>query len=234
MSRHPRVFIAIDSTDQGALRAMCDLASHHGTGVKIGMEAFYGMGVETVRAAVRDVPLFLDLKLHDIPNTVSKGMASLVSAVAPQLFTVHASGGRSMLQAAAKQQQDAPVLDVAGVTVLTSLGQQDLSIFGAQTAQEKVVSMAELVVDSGCRALVCSGQEVAAVKAACPTLWTVVPGIRLAGDSADDQQRVITPARAIASGADSLVIGRSITGAADAETAMVRVMTEIDAAERVA
>ena len=116
MSRHPRVFIAIDSTDQGALRAMCDLASHHGAGVKIGMEAFYGMGVDTVRAAVRDVPLFLDLKLHDIPNTVSKGMASLVSAVAPQLFTVHASGGRSMLQAAAKQQQDALVLDVAGVT----------------------------------------------------------------------------------------------------------------------
>lgn len=234
MARHPRVFIAIDSTDEAALREMSRLALRHKVGVKVGMEAFYGLGVDKVRAAVDGVPLFLDLKLHDIPNTVRKGMNSLVSSIAPQLFTVHASGGLSMLQAAAAQQQNSPVLDVAGVTVLTSLGQEDLTIFGASNAQEKVVSLASLVAQSGCRALVCSGQEVAAVKAANPTLWTVVPGIRLAGDSADDQQRVMTPARAIAAGADSLVVGRSITGAADPDAALVRVLADIDAAETVA
>ena len=234
MARHPRVFIAIDSTDEGALREMSDLARSRNVGVKIGMEAFYGMGGDKVRAAANGAPLFLDLKLHDIPNTVRQGMSALVSAIAPQLFTVHASGGLSMLQAAASQQQDSPVLDVAGVTVLTSLGQEDLAIFGASNAQEKVVSLAGLVDQWGCRALVSSGQEVAAVKAAHPTLWTVVPGIRLAGDNADDQQRVMTPARAIAAGADSLVVGRSITGAIDAEAALARVLTDIDTAETAA
>ncbi len=172
----------------------------------------------------RDV--FLDLKLHDIPNTVA-GAARAVAELAPTYLTVHASGGRDMVRAAV----DAlPATAVAGVTVLTSLSAEQLSAVGfAGSPRDTVLRLAVVAVDGGARALVCSPLEVADVRREVgPDVRLITPGVRPArpadgndgndgndGDGVDDQQRIATPEQALAEGADLLVIGRPITGAAD-------------------
>jgi len=230
MSRHPGLFIAVDTTDTNSVSEFCSLARSRGIGLKIGMEAFYGIDFGTLRDLTRDVPIFLDLKLHDIPNTVDKAITSLLGRLTVQIMTVHASGGLAMLTAAAKHQSATPVFDVAGVTILTSMNADDLSVFGVDQAEGKVVELAGQVLQSGCNALVCSGYEVEAVKKLYPDLWTIVPGIRLSGGPNNDQKRVMTPYQAIQAGADSLVVGRTITSAIDPTSALDQILDEMTVA----
>jgi orotidine-5'-phosphate decarboxylase len=182
---------------------------------KVGLELFCAEGpgaVEKVRAAA-DVEIFLDLKLHDIPATVA-GAARAVSGLAPDYLTVHAGGGPAMVAAAA---QALPETKITAVTVLTSLSAADLDQLGvAGPPQAAVRRLARLAVDAGARAIVCSPQEVAAVRAEVgPAVTLITPGVRPAGAAHDDQARVATPEQALADGADLVVIGRPITGAAD-------------------
>ena len=165
--------------------------------------------VATVRGG-SGVQVFLDLKLHDIPNTVA-GAARAVAKLRPEILTVHAAGGADMIKAAV---QSAPETLVAGVTLLTSIGDQDLADLGVGgSVSDAVRRMAELAVAAGARGLVCSPQEVAAVRAEVgPDILLITPGIRPAGVTSDDQARIATPVEALKAGADLLVIGRPITG----------------------
>ncbi|MCF8526201.1 MAG: orotidine-5'-phosphate decarboxylase [Candidatus Nanopelagicales bacterium] len=193
--------------------------------LKVGLEVFSRDGaaaVETARFAAAaaghpDIDIFLDLKLHDIPATV-RGAAHAVSVLAPAYLTVHAAGGSAMIAAAA---QALPNTRITAVTVLTSLSEDDLAAIGlAGPSQAAVVRLASLAVEAGARAIVCSPQEVAAVRAHVPADITLItPGVRPAGASLDDQQRVATPEQALSDGADLLVIGRPITGADDPRAA---------------
>jgi orotidine-5'-phosphate decarboxylase len=159
------------------------------------------------------MPLFLDLKLHDIPNTVSKALESLRS-LGPAVVTVHAAGGRAMLQAAKAAVPEST--KIVAVTVLTSLDEADLSDSGVSgSAAEQVRRLASLAQDAGIDGIVCSGAEVAAASAAWPQGYFVVPGIRPEGSGVGDQKRVVTPLQAMRDGASMLVIGRPVTGAAD-------------------
>ncbi len=193
--------------------------------VKVGLEVFCRDGataVTTARAAAESVghpgiEIFLDLKLHDIPATV-RGAALAVAPLAPSYLTVHASGGAAMVAAAVEALPDTRI---TAVTVLTSLDEAALAEIGlGGPAREAAVRLARLAVDAGARAIVCSPQEVAAIRAVVPADITLItPGVRPPGASLDDQRRVATPAQALADGADLLVIGRPITGADDQRAA---------------
>jgi orotidine-5'-phosphate decarboxylase len=184
--------------------------------MKIGLETYLRDGdraVEQVRAVSPDRAIFLDLKLHHIPNTVA-GAARSIAHLEPTYLTVHASGGSDMIKAAV----DAlPTTSITAVTVLTSLDEAQLAAVGLLgPALDAARRLAELAVAAGARAIVCSPQEVAAIRAVVPAeIVLVTPGVRPAGADQGDQARVATPAQALADGADLLVIGRPITAAAD-------------------
>ena len=208
------VFVAIDTPD---LQRATELArAVHGSvgGVKLGLEFFCANGPDGVaRLGEIGIPLFLDLKLHDIPNTVAGAMRSL-APFRPAIVTVHAAGGRAMLEAA--KAAGAPETKVVAVTVLTSLDQSDLRSIGVNDApSDQVQRLAGLARDSGLDGIVCSGAEVKSVHSSWPDGFFVVPGIRPEGSSAGDQKRVVTPRAAMADGASILVIGRPVTEAAD-------------------
>ncbi|MDX6230793.1 MAG: orotidine-5-phosphate decarboxylase [Frankiales bacterium] len=193
------------------------------TVLKVGMELFYRGGpdvVDVVRGGSK-VGLFLDLKLHDIPNTVAAAARSVVR-LKPQYLTVHASGGAAMVRAAVEA---APEVTIAGVTVLTSLDESDLDAIGlAGPALDAARRLAVLAVGAGARALVCSPREVAAIRFEVgPDIILITPGVRPAGSDAQDQARVATPEQALADGADLLVVGRPITGATDPAAAAARI-----------
>ncbi len=213
--RNAPIALALDTGDiSTAVQWVAATAAHIRT-AKVGLELFCAEGpgaIEKVRAAA-DVEVFLDLKLHDIPATVA-GAARSVRAVAPTYLTVHAGGGPQMIAAAA----DAlPETRITAVTILTSLAAADLDRLGiAGPPHEAVRRLAVLAVEAGARAIVCSPQEVAAVRAAVgPGVTLITPGVRPAGSDHHDQARVATPEQALADGADLVVIGRPITGAAD-------------------
>jgi len=183
--------------------------------LKVGLEIFAAEGPAAVRAAAAlGRPVFLDLKLHDIPNTV-EGAARSAAASGASLLTVHASGGQRMVGAAVKGVGGK--VRILAVTVLTSLDDAQLSRIGlAGPAEAAVVRLARLAVEAGADGLVCSPLEVAAVRAAVgPGPLLVVPGVRPAGADRDDQQRVATPAEAVRAGADVLVLGRPLRDAPD-------------------
>jgi orotidine-5'-phosphate decarboxylase len=193
----------------------------------VGLELFCRTGpsvVETVRGG-SGVDLFLDLKLHDIPNTVA-GAAKAVARLKPRYLTVHASGGAAMVRAAVEA---APDVTIAAVTVLTSLSGEVLDTVGlAGPPLDAVRRLAALAVGAGAGALVCSPQEVAAVRAEVgPGIVLITPGVRLAGADAQDQARVATPQQALANGADLLVIGRPITGASDVGAAAAEIAASL-------
>jgi orotidine-5'-phosphate decarboxylase len=169
--------------------------------------------------------VFLDLKLHDIPNTVA-GAARAVAELAPDYLTVHASGGSAMIRAVV---DELPSTRVAGVTVLTSMSDADLEAVGIDGPADRAVRrLASLAVSSGPRALVCSPHEVAAVRRAVgPDVTLITPGVRPVGADAADQSRVATPQRALADGADLLVVGRPITGARDPAAAAEALASEL-------
>lgn len=228
------IFCALDTTDADYAAALArELAGHVG-GVKLGLEFFYAQGragYEAVAAA--GLPIFLDLKLHDIPNTVAGGFKSLMTLdPAPQLITVHTGGGAAMMAAAAEA--NAGRSKVVGVTVLTSLNDADLGEIGftsEKDTQAHAVSLAELARRSGLDGVVCSSLDIEAIKAAtAPEFLTVVPGIRPAGADVGDQKRIATPASATRSGADVLVIGRPITQAPSPAEAARTILSEVEAA----
>jgi orotidine-5'-phosphate decarboxylase len=215
MSERAPVAVALDTGDLATATRWAQAVGPHVSTLKVGLELFCAEGpsaVEKIRAAA-DADLFLDLKLHDIPATVA-GAARSVAALAPDYLTVHVSGSSAMIAAAAEA---LPHTKITAVTILTSLSDGDLAKLGiAGPPDQAVVRLAELAVAAGARALVCSPQEVAMVRAAVGGQVTLItPGVRPADASHDDQARVATPERALADGADVVVIGRPITGAAD-------------------
>jgi orotidine-5'-phosphate decarboxylase len=207
--------VALDAPDLETAARWAQAVTPHVAVVKVGLELFCRTGpavVDTVRGG-SGVDLFLDLKLHDIPNTVA-GAAKAVAGLKPTYLTVHASGGRDMVRAAVDA---APGVTIAAVTILTSLSEAVLAEVGLQgPSLDAVRRLAALAVEAGAGALVCSPQEVAAVRAEVgPGITLITPGVRPAGADVQDQARVATPEQALADGADLLVIGRPITGAPD-------------------
>ncbi|WP_207460185.1 orotidine-5'-phosphate decarboxylase [Azospirillum sp. SYSU D00513] len=228
-----RIFCAVDTTDLDAARALAGRVSGVVGGVKLGLEFFLAHGPAGVRAVIGEdgPPLFLDLKLHDIPNTVAGGVRAALE-LKPAFMTIHSSGGPAMMRAAAEAAAAAGPgrPKILAVTVLTSLDDGDLSAVGQGTpVAEQVKRLGLLAKASGVDGVVCSPAEVALLRAACgPDFILMVPGIRPAWAAANDQKRVMTPAEALAAGADHLVIGRPITGAGDPAEAARRIVSEIE------
>jgi len=228
-----RIFAALDRTDAVGAARLAGRLRDSVAGVKLGLEFFAANGPAGVGAiAASGLPIFLDLKFHDIPNTVARAIEAVLP-LAPALLTVHAAGGAAMMRSAAiaAAQAEAP-LKVVAVTVLTSLDDEDLEMLGqGGSASEQVRRLAGVAQDSGLDGIVCSPREIVALRDQCgPDFLLVVPGIRPRGADHDDQKRVTTPAKAIVAGADVLVIGRPITQAADPVAAAGDIARDIVAA----
>jgi orotidine-5'-phosphate decarboxylase len=213
------IFVAIDTPDMDRARLLARAVQGHAGGLKLGLEFFSANGPEGVaRLADAGLPVFLDLKLHDIPNTVAKAVEAL-APLRPAVLTVHAAGGKAMLAAA--KGAAGPQIRVVAVTLLTSLDRSDLTATGVESSPaEQVARLAALARNSGVDGIVCSGAEVAAARDAWANGVFVVPGVRPAGGDTGDQKRVVTPRQALDAGASILVIGRPITAAADPERAI--------------
>jgi orotidine-5'-phosphate decarboxylase len=227
-----RVFCAIDTPDLDRALALARSLAGVVGGVKLGKEFFTACGPEGVRRiAALGLPIFLDLKYHDIPNTVA-GAVRAAGTLGVAMLTVHASGGPAMLRAAAEAAADTdqPPL-ILGVTVLTSLDASDLETLGiTESPADHVLRLGRLARDCGLDGVICAPREIGALRAELGTDFKlVVPGIRPVGTQTGDQKRTLTPAQAIAEGADFLVIGRPITGAevpADAARDITRGLAE--------
>jgi len=217
------IFVAIDTPELDRAVALAEAVRDHAGGVKLGLEFFSARGPDGVRRiAELGLPIFLDVKLHDIPNTVAKAVEAL-ARLEPAILTVHASGGREMLTAA--KRAAAASTKVVAVTLLTSLDKADLDEIGIERSPaDQVARLTRLARDAGLDGIVCSGAEIAEARAAWPDGFFVVPGIRPAGADLGDQKRVVTPSRALEDGANVLVIGRPITGADDPNKAIMEIV----------
>ena len=191
------------------------------------MEFFYANGEEGVlRLSEHGTRVFLDLKLHDIPITVEKAVRALAH-LQPAILTVHAGGGKAMMAAA--KGAAPPGTKIVGVTVLTSLDQADLSSVGVESSPaSQVERLAALSREAGLDGIVCSGAEIAAVRAEWPEGFFVVPGVRPAGFDAGDQKRIVTPAQAVADGASVIVVGRPITQAINPRRAIMDIAASLE------
>ncbi len=220
---------ALDTADAAQALAWAKAVQPHCGMVKLGLEFFLAHGVAGVRS-IGDVPVFLDLKFHDIPNTVA-GAVRTVLPLRPRMLTLHAAGGAAMIAAAREAAEAAggerPLL--LAVTVLTSLDAAALATVGIETdVRRQVMRLAHLALDAGADGLVCSAHEAAPLRVAFgPGVTLVVPGIRPAGVSADDQARTMTPREAADAGADWLVIGRPITSAVDPAVAAASIAADL-------
>jgi orotidine-5'-phosphate decarboxylase len=227
MSDNP-IFCAIDTVDVDAARATAAKLSGLIGGIKLGLEFFAANGSAGVQDVMdgTDLPLFLDLKFHDIPNTVA-GAVRGIASLSPAFLTIHASGGTAMIKAAVEAAGGRS--KVLAVTLLTSLSEADMEPLGiGGKIADQVRRLADLAKEAGVDGLVCSPQEVAILRQHLGAdLTLVVPGIRPAGSAADDQVRTLTPAQAIRAGADHLVIGRPITAAADPAAAAKAILQSL-------
>ena len=212
------IYVAIDTPDLDRAKTIARKVHHHVGGIKLGLEFFMANG----RAGVHEMaeiglPIFLDLKFHDLPNTVGKAVQAL-RPLEPAIITVHAAGGRAMLEDA---KAAAPTgTRIVAVTMLTSLDSDDLTSIGlAADPHDQVMRLTELAKSAGVDGIVCSGSEVAAAKRIWPHGFFVVPGVRPANGEAGDQKRVVTPRAALDAGASILVVGRPITQASDPDMA---------------
>jgi len=235
---HNPVFCALDTTDIAAARQLAGQLVGLVGGLKLGLEFFTAHGPDGVRAVAGvGVPLFLDLKLHDIPNTVAGAMRAAVR-LAPAMTTLHAGGGAEMMRAAVDAAAEAAAAAgvkrpaVLAVTVLTSMGQAELPSIGVGgSVLDQVKRLAGLAQEAGVDGVVCSPLEVAPLRAQLgPDFLLVIPGIRPSWAAANDQKRVMGPAEAMAAGASHLVIGRPITAAADPAAAARRIQAELGVA----
>jgi len=233
----PLVFSAVDTADEDQARRTVDTLNGLVGGFKLGLGLFTAAGPEAVTRVMAEIPapLFLDLKLHDIPATVAMAVRAAVR-LRPAFLTVHALGGPAMLRAAAEAAQEAAeTLGVTpprllAVTVLTSLDNDDLSALGiGDDMQDAVLRLARLAQEAGIGGAVCAARDLAVLRQALPDDFAlVVPGIRPSwAAGSDDQKRVMTPAEAARAGADAMVVGRPISGAADPREAARRIAAEI-------
>jgi orotidine-5'-phosphate decarboxylase len=209
------VYLALDLPQLDAAKALAEKVKAHVGGVKLGLEFFCAHGHHGVHEIAHvGLPIFLDLKLHDIPNTVAGAMQA-IHVLEPAIVTVHASGGRAMMEDA--KAAAATGTKVVAVTMLTSLDERDLVRTGVNgCAHEQVMRLAELAQAAGLDGIVCSGREVGAVRKQWKDGFFVVPGLRLNGNgSHGDQKRVVTPRQARDDGASVLVVGRPISRAED-------------------
>lgn len=218
MSQNP-IFCAVDTTDVGKALAWARAIKPHVGGLKLGLEFFNANGPQGVaKIAEVGLPLFLDLKLHDIPNTVAGGIRAVLP-LGVAIVNIHAAGGPAMMRAAADAAATAGAKrpKVIAVTMLTSLDQSDLTATGvAGSPSDHVIRLAKLAKASGIDGVVCSAHEIEPLRSALGRdFMLIVPGIRPAGAAVGDQKRVMTPREAVKLGADILVIGRPITDAAD-------------------
>ncbi len=212
------LYVAIDTPQLENALSLAKRVKAHVGGVKLGLEFFCANGHHGVHEIQKlGLPIFLDLKLHDIPNTVAKAMQA-INVLEPAIVTIHAAGGRAMMEDA-KAAAGAHT-KVVGVTVLTSLDDHDLSRVGvADEPHAQVARLAALAQEAGLDGIVCSGHEVGAVKKSWKDGFFVVPGLRPAGGNSGDQKRVVTPRQARDDGASVLVIGRPISHAEDPDEA---------------
>ena len=215
MTEPAPIAVALDAPDLETAARWAGLVTPHVSTVKVGLELYlrYGPGIVASIRGASGVKIFLDLKLHDIPATVA-GAARAVARLHPDLLTVHAAGGPEVVRAAVEA---APDTMIAAVTLLTSLGSEDLEPIGiVGPLSDAVRRLAALAVANGARGLVCSPREVAEVRAEVgPDILLITPGVRPAGTASNDQARTATPEEALRAGADLLVIGRPITSAPD-------------------
>jgi orotidine-5'-phosphate decarboxylase len=222
------IILALDTPDVSSVLSMISKTKEFVSVYKLGLEFYLSQGasgVSQIQQAHPEVSIFLDLKMHDIPNTV-KGACRSIASLNPFILTVHASGGAEMIRAAAEV---LPNTLITAVTVLTSLEASQLKAMGLPDDPTTLaVSLAENAVENGARAIVCSPHEVSQIKAAIgKKALLITPGVRMASSSSDDQKRVMTPAQAIAAGSDYLVIGRPITGAAEPHLAAADIFASI-------
>jgi orotidine-5'-phosphate decarboxylase len=212
------VFVAIDTPDLDHAIALSKAVKTHIGGVKLGLEFFCANGHHGVHEIAKlGLPIFLDLKLHDIPNTVAKAVQAL-NGLEPAILTVHAAGGRAMMEDA--KAAAGHHTKVVAVTVLTSLDDHDLTRIGvADDPHSQVERLAALAQEAGLDGIVCSGQEIKAAHKAWKNGFFIVPGLRPAGGNIGDQKRIVTPRQARDDGASVLVIGRPITGAENPDDA---------------
>ncbi len=234
--RNP-VFCAIDTPDVGKATALAAKIADAVGGMKLGLEFYSANGPKGVQQVQKasDLPLFLDLKFHDIPNTVAGAVRSAASAVKPFMMTLMASGGRAMMEAAAKAATDiaheliVPRPLLLGVTVLTSMDEGDLLEVGVSgTVSDQVRRLAELAKRAGLDGVVCSPLEVEMLRRDLgPGFKLVTPGVRPMWAEANDQKRVMTPMEAMTAGSDYLVIGRPISAAEDSAAAAQRIALEL-------
>ena len=226
----PEIFIPLDYPCAADAFAMVDRLLPLRPGFKVGLELFVAEGPSFVRELnAKGADIFLDLKFHDIPNTVAGAVRS-ASGLGVKYFNVHCGGGSEMLRAAVKARNDAGGrTKLLGVTVLTSLDDQGVQEIGfPRSASMQVQHFVELAMASGLDGVVCSAQELPLVRQlAGPDFITMVPGIRPSGSAAGDQKRTMSPAESAKAGAHALVIGRPITGAVDPLAALKGVLTEV-------
>lgn len=234
MNPKDRILVGVDTPDRARAETIVSSLQGRVGGIKIGKEFFTAQGPQVVQEVVGDAPLFLDLKFHDIPNTVAGAVRASVR-LKPLIVNVHASGGRAMMTAAAQAAREAagaqgvPKPFVIGVTVLTSLDDSDLEAVGQRgPAAAQVERLAALAQDCGLDGVVCSPREITSLRAICgPDFKLVVPGIRPSWAAAGDQKRIMTPAEAVSAGADYIVIGRPIAAAPDPAEAADRIVAEL-------
>jgi orotidine-5'-phosphate decarboxylase len=231
----PRLYCALDTVDLARARGLARQLSGIVDGVKLGLEFFTANGPDGVRAIREEgLPIFLDMKFHDIPNTVAGG-ARAAGALGIAVLTVHGSGGPAMLKAAAEgAREGAAKAGVAGpevvaITVLTSIGEEDMAAVGQfGPVAEQALRLGSLALDCGLAGVVASAHEAERLRARLgPKALLVLPGIRPAAAAAGDQKRVVTPAEAVRLGGNLLVVGRPITEAADPIDAARRIAAEM-------
>lgn len=218
------IIVALDTDDLHRLGALSAAIGPRVGLLKVGLQAYTAHGPRAVEEAKAHAPVFCDLKLHDIPSTVA-GAAAAAADLGVAMLTVHAGGGPEMIAAAVKA---APDVRILAVTVLTSLHDDTLALVGQRPAEEQVVRLAQVAVESGANGIVCSPTEVTRVRAAVgDDVVLVTPGIRPRGAGRDDQARVGEPRAALDAGADYLVVGRPVTGAAEPLAALDALHAEI-------
>ena len=231
MSARVSPIVALDAPDARAAEGLIDELGDLCAFYKIGSELFTAAGPDIVRSVrARGASVFLDLKFHDIPNTV-RGAVRSAAALGVELLTVHVAGGHAMLEAAVEAAGKADSCRILGVTVLTSLDEAGVgAIWGRDIRDlgEEVMRLAQLAESAGLHGIVCSGAEAAAVRDRFGArLATLVPGIRLAGDDRQDQARVVTPRDAVEAGARYIVLGRAVTAARSPRQAMEAVLSDL-------
>jgi len=232
MTSTPTIFCALDTSDLDQAKHWAKTIGPITKGLKVGMEfvnSFGPQGIEAVQESCPQAALFIDLKFHDIPNTVAGAVRTTCARFSPAYLNVHAAGGKTMMQAA--KDACSAQTKLLAVTILTSLSHDELTAIGyeGQDVATSVKRLAQLTKDSGLDGVVCSSQEITLIREHCGASFeTMVPGIRPAGSDIGDQKRIMTPSEAATLGATTLVIGRPITGAPDPAAAAQTIIQSLN------